>query len=489
MIIKSFPLLVILILFVTSFVMPIINKKSTVKAISFVSIICSMILSIINMNYVINNGSYIYRVGHFDAPWGIEFHIGIIEVIMGVLFTFVAAMIIWYSIYSIDKEIKEDKIPLYYLMINIIMGSLLGITYTNDIFNSYVFIEISTLASCGIVVIKTKRDNLKAALKYLIMSCLGSGLVLMGIAFLYSMTGHLNMRFIHGELMKSYSNYPNAILITLGLFTVGLGVKSAMFPLHTWLPDAHASAPAPSSAILSSLVLKAFILLLIKVLYRVFGIDIIRQFHILDIIMILGSIGMIMGSVYAIFQKNIKKVIAYSSVAQVGYIFLGIGMGTKLGLTMAIFHMVGHAVTKSALFLSAGSMIEKTGYKKLKELKGIGKEMPVTLGLFALGALSMVGIPILPGFISKWYLALASIEINRMGLIVIILASSLLNVAYYFPIIINGFFGEENLKDKVYKSKSKPLREEIPVIALIAAMIYVGAASKWIISLIKLGLG
>lgn len=488
MITKSFPLLIILILFISSFIMLVIKKNKIIKTMSLVSMFACFILSIITAIYVIKEGKFYYNVGHFSPPMGIEFYIGNIEVVMGVLFTFVALMIIWYSVYNIDRDIKENKIPLYYLLINILIGSLLGIVYTNDFFNAFVFIEISTLASCGIIVVKDKKDNIKATLKYLIMSCLGSGLVLMGIAFIYSMTGQLNITFVHNELIKVYAYYPKAILITLGLFTIGLGVKSAMFPLHNWLPDAHSSAPTSSSAILSSLVLKAFVLLLIKVLYRAFGFEIVRQFPVLNIILVLGGAGMIIGSVLAIFQKKIKRIIAYSSVAQMGYIFLGIGMGTELGVAVAVFHIIGHAVTKSALFLSVGAMIEETGHKEIDKLRGIGKEMPFTTGLFLMGALSMIGIPVLPGFVSKWNLALASIEINQLVLIIIILGSSLLNAVYYFPIVINGFFGEENLKGKVYKSKAKPIKEILPILILILAMIGTGFNSSKIIGLIKMGI-
>lgn len=488
MIIKSFPLAAILILFISAFMMPLIKKVRAVKALSLVSMALGLILSIITALHVFKEGKFYYSVGHFNAPIGIEFYIGNIEAIMGLLFTFVSFMIIWYSVYSINKEVENAKLPLYYLLINVLIGSLLGVVYTNDLFNAFVFIEVSTLASCGVIVVKDKKDNIKATLKYLIMSCLGSGLVLMGIAFVYSITGQLNITFIHQELLSVYTEYPRVILISLSLFTIGLGVKSAMFPLHTWLPDAHSSAPASSSAILSSLVLKAFVLLLIKILYRGYGIDILSGFPVLNIILILGSVGMIMGSVFAIFQKQIKRVIAYSSVAQMGYIFLGIGLGTEMGVAIAVFHMIGHAVTKSALFLSVGAMIEKVGSKEVSSLKGIGKEMPFTAALFLLGALSMIGIPILPGFVSKWNLALASIEVDNLLLIGIILASSLLNAVYYFPIVINSFFGEENLKGKVYKSKSKSIKELLPIFCLILAMIYTGFASNRIIDLLINGI-
>lgn len=487
--IKSFPLIIVLLLFITAFVMPIFNKRKAAKVLALGAMVISFTLSILNYIFVLNNGRYKYSVGHFKAPFGIEFYIGTIESIMAVLFTFVASMVIWYSIYSIDKEVNVNRIPLYYSLVNILVSSLLGIVFTNDIFNAFVFIEIGTLASCGIVVIKDKKENIKATLKYLIMSCLGSGLVLMGIAFLYSITGHLNITYIHEVLIRNHADYSNVVLVAIGLFTIGLGVKSAMFPLHIWLPDAHSSAPTSSSALLSALVLKAFVLLLIKILYRAFGVEIIAGNSILTVLIVLGLMGMIIGSIFAIFQKNLKRLIAYSTVAQMGYIFFAIGLGTEMGVVLAVFHIIGHAVTKSALFLCAGAMIEKTGHKEIEALRGIGREMPLTLGLFFIGSLSMIGIPMLPGFISKWYLSLLAIDANRPVLIVFILLSSLLNAIYYFPIAINGFFGEENLKGKVYKSKSKPIKELLPIMMLIAAMIGVGIASKNIIDVIKLGIG
>ncbi len=487
-IIKSFPLIIILILFLTAFAMPLIKNTCSIKFLSLGSIAFATLLSLIHFNYIINSNPYIYRIGHFDSPIGIEFSIGLIESIMAIMFTFVTLMIVWYSVYSIDKDIKKNRVSLYYILVHMLVGSLLGVVFTNDIFNSYVFIEVGTLASCGIIVVKDKKENIMATTKYLIMSILGSGLVLMGIAYLYSITGHLNMSFIHEELILVYDQYPRTILITLGLFTTGLGVKSAIFPLHNWLPDAHSNAPSPSSALLSALVLKAYALLLIKVLYKVFGMDIVSNFPILNIILALGCAGMIFGSIMAIYQKEIKRVIAYSTVAQMGYIFMGIGMGTTLGVTIAVFHILGHAVTKSALFLTVGSMIEQTGYHKVNEFRGIGREMPVTLGLFTLCSLSMVGIPLFPGFVSKWNFALASIQKGDLILIAVIILSSLLNVMYYFPIVINGFFGDENLAGKVYKSKSKPVKELVPIIILALVMIFLGTASQNIIHLIRAGL-
>ncbi|QEK13422.1 hypothetical protein FQB35_14760 [Crassaminicella thermophila] len=276
--INNFPLLIILLLFISAFTMPLIKKNTLVKGISLSVMGLSNILAFFTWTFVKSNGPFFYRVGHWDAPWGIEFRIGYIESIMAMVFTFVATVVIWYSVYSIEKEIKRSKVAFYYLLINILVGSLLGMVFSNDIFNCFVFIEVTTLASCGIIVVKDKKENIAATLKYLILSSLGSGLVLMGIAFLYAVTGNLNMTYIHKEIIKVYGIYKNTLLIASGLFTVGIGIKSAMFPLHIWLPDAHSSAPSSSSAILSSLVLKSPVLLLIKILYNVFGGEIIHEF-------------------------------------------------------------------------------------------------------------------------------------------------------------------------------------------------------------------
>ncbi len=487
-ILKVFPVIIILLLLLTAFAMPLLKTKKQVFWLTIPTIITTFILSASMLKYVSMVGDYFIKVGPHEAPWGIAFRIGYIEALMALLFTGVTLMISWYGVYSIHKDIKEENIKHYFLLVHILLASLLGVVFTNDLFNGYVFVEATTLASCGIIIIKNNESTSKATFKYLIMSVLGSGLLLMGIAFLYAITGQLNISAIHSELVKVAVEKQNVITISLSLLMVGLGVKSALFPLHTWLPDAHSSAPTTSSALLSSLVLKAPVVFLIKIIYQVYGLDIIRETPVFTILLVLGLAGMILGSIFAIYQKEIKRVIAYSTVAQMGYIFFGIGLGTEMGMMVALFHIFAHALTKAMLFLCVGSMIEQSGYKYKDQFRGIGKEMPVTLGAFTLGALSMVGIPIFPGFISKWYFSIATINADQYIFLGFILVSSLLNAVYYFPIVINGYFGMDNVKGKIYRSKYKPVKEVLPLAMLALAMIMISGYSSVLLEFFKMGL-
>ena len=486
--IELFPLLSIVILMLSAFVTPLLKKKNQIFGLPIVILMTLSIAAVANLFYVNQNGVYGFDIGHFSAPFGIALKIGPIESLIALLFIVVDLMITWYGYFSLEKEIKTNRLAFFQTLNALLLASLLGIVFTNDIFNGFVFLEVSTLAACGIIVVKDKKTNIKAGLKYLILSSLGSGLVLMGIAFVYSLSGHLSIDFIHESLVQNIDGKHNTVLTSIILFTIGLGIKGAMFPLHIWLPDAHSSAPSPSSAILSALVIKAPVIFLIKIYYHVYGTEIIHDTVILDLVLLFGVLGMLVGSLFARSQKELKRMIAYSSVAQMGYIFFAIGLGNTLGLVMAIYHMVAHALTKSSLFLAAGSFIEQTGHKHIDDFRGIGKEMPVTLGIFTVSALSMIGIPILPGFISKWNLAMAAIEIDKIYLLIVLLVSSLLNASYYFPIIINGYFGEDNLDGKVFKAKSKPIHQLFPLIVLTVLMVLAGYFSGNIIDFINRGI-
>ncbi len=439
-IISAAPLVIILLLLISSFVLPFLNKPiKTSLPILMVLTIFSWIHGFMYMGKDV----YTIQAGHAAPPFGIALRVSAVEISVGLLFMTITTLIIWFTADQFQREVGVKQQKTFLVLVHLLVASLLGIVYTQDLFNGYVFIEVSTLAACGIIVVKNKADNIKAAVKYLILSSLGSGLVLMGIAYLYALTGYLDMTYIHEALVPIAGEKSKMILISMVLFMTGAGIKSALFPLHIWLPDAHTSAPGASSALLSGLVIKAPAIYFLKICVLVYGYNMINQTAFLQLVLLFSGTGMIVGSLFARSQKNMKRMIAYSSVAQMGYIFFGIGLGTPAGMAIAVYHMLGHGVTKATLFLLATTFIDKLENKELDSLKGIGRHMPFEMAVFTLCGFSMVGIPILPGFISKWNLALATIETGQVWLLVIILISSVLNAAYYFPVTINGFFSEE----------------------------------------------
>jgi multicomponent Na+:H+ antiporter subunit D len=287
--------------------------------------------------------------------------------------------------------------------------------------------------------LKDNKGTLVAATRYLFMSLLGSGLFLIGITILYDVTGHLLMSNIQSSvaaLMES-GQYHLALEVVLALFCVGLATKSALFPFHSWLPDAHGSSTTSSSAILSGLVLKGYIIILIKIIYRVIGFEYVSQMRGKDILFVLGLAAMIMGSVMALREKDIKRMIAYSSVAQIGYIYMGIGAGSELAMAAACLHILVHAITKTMMFCAAGGFMEVSGDgQKFWQIRGAGRRNVLAGIAFCVGSFSLIGIPGLAGFTSKILFITSALELSspRMIAMLICLAiSTVLNALYYFP--------------------------------------------------------
>ncbi len=471
------PLITILALLIISFILP-FSKKPMRLSLGAFSLIG--LFNWLHAFLYFAKEPYAIQVGHAQAPFGIVMRVSSVEIAIGVLFTTVTALVVWFSSEQFVREVGEKQQRTFLILVHLLVASLLGIVYTRDLFNGFVFIEVSTLAACGIIVVKNKPDNIKAAVKYLILSSLGSGLVLMGIAYLYALTGYLDMTYIHESLVEISSEKSKMILISMVLFMTGTGIKSALFPMHIWLPDAHTSAPGASSALLSGLVIKAPAVYFLKICVLVYGYEMINQAAILKILLIMSGTGMIVGSLIARSQKKLKRMIAYSSVAQMGYVFFGIGLGTPAGMAISVYHMLGHGVTKSLLFLTATAFIDKLGRKDLASLKSIGRVMPFEMTVFTVCGFSMVGIPILPGFISKWNLALATIETGQILPLAVILISSVLNAAYYFPVTINGFFSDE----KPLAVNSNKVNQKALGI-LLFLLVFLGIGSGYILTAIE----
>ena len=385
-------------------------------------------------------GSYRYMMGHFPAPWGNEIRIGPLEALMALMFSGVMTVILMGGMKHIREDVEPEKTRLYFAVICLMTASLLALTFTNDLFTAYVFVEINTLTSVALVMLRYRSGMaLSAAIRYMIMSLLGSGLFLIGVVILYNITGHLLMEPIGTGIraLAASGEYAFPLTVTLGFFSVGLALKSALWPFSSWLPDAHASATTASSGILSGLVLKGYIVLLIKIFYRVTGMELVIGEGVMTVLFGLGTGAILAGSLYAMREKDIKRMLAYSSVAQVGYIFAGIGLGTETGMICACLQILVHAVTKPMLFTAAGHLAEGAGGShRFERLRGMGRRYPLCGIAFAAGALSMIGIPLFAGFGTKYWLCRAAIGAGGWKGIVTLAAvvvSTVLNALYYIP--------------------------------------------------------
>ena len=383
-----------------------------------------------------------FTMGKFPAPFGNEIRFGPLQGLLTSVFAAVMCLSLLGGRAELFEDIDPKKMGLACVMFNMVLASLQILTYTNDAFTAYVFIEISTIAACALVMIKDSGPTLVATIRYLFMSLLGSGLFLFSVVLLYAITGHLLMPQLHDSvsMLMADGSYTKVLALLLGMMTAGLGVKSAMFPFHRWLPDAHGTATTTSSAVLSGLVVKGYAVLLITMYCRVFTLETVRAFHMHDAVFALGFCGMILGSVMALRETHAKRMLAYSSVAQLGYVFMGIGLGTEAGVAAAVFQILAHAFAKPLLFVSVGRLASTTHHdKQLRALRGSAWKTPLAGFGFGIGALSMVGIPLFGGFAAKVNFSTASLfSDSKVALTLFVLAlSSVLNALYYIPALIN----------------------------------------------------
>ena len=384
---------------------------------------------------------FVYWMGHFPAPWGNELRGGPLESVLAVCFSVVMLLSVLGGMRKLDEQVGK-KVNLICVMLDLVLAAMMSMLYTNDLFTGYVFIEIMTLAACALVMSRQNGRTLVSAMRYMIMSLLGSGLTLLAITLTYNLTGHLLMENIQESIAQLNANGEYAVPITVitGLFFVGLGIKSALYPFHTWLPDAYGYSTPAASAVLSSIISKAYIFLLIKILLRVIGLDMVAHHGVLNLSFAFGVIGMILGSVSAIFSHDLRRMVAFSSVAQVGYIYAGIGLGVEAGFAAAIYHMVMHAFAKSALFISSSALANSSGNsKRFSDLRGAGFRHPIAGVCFCVASMSLVGVPVLGGFVAKLYLSDAAITHGGPHMWVMLCAlavSTLLNVLYFMKTVI-----------------------------------------------------
>ncbi|HDP70621.1 MAG TPA: monovalent cation/H+ antiporter subunit D family protein [Actinobacteria bacterium] len=424
-----------------------------------------------------SEGPISYWLSGWEPPYGIEVRFDYVSTIT-FLMTGLGVLIIFYSRKYIEHEINEDKFSLYYTLVLLLLCGMVGFSVTGDMFNLYVFLEILSLSGYALIAITEEKLNAMASFKYLVMGAISSLSILAGIALLYNVTGTLNM----ADMALRLQQFPPILTsyVALVLFVVGFSVKAAMFPVHIWLPDAHALAPSPVSALLSGLVIKVGIVGMIRILYTVYRLGgNINFIPVTNFMGWLAAITILIGAFFAFFQDDIKMIFAYSSISNIGYIVMGISLVSftqpekgYLGMVGGLIHIFNHAIIKSTLFLCAGALIYKTGFRKLSDLRGMGKKMPITCGALTIASISIAGIPPTSGFICKWYIILGAIEFGKWYFAAALLIGTLLVFAYYIKIVNAIFFREPN--EPITKVDEAPMSMLIPIVLLAIGCLVLG---------------
>lgn len=424
------------------------------------------------------SGVISYQIGHWEPPWGIEYRVDRLSSFMLVLISGMAAVVLPYARASIEREIPAESHYLFYAMLGLCFTGLLGITITGDAFNLFVFLEISSLSTYVLIALGRDRRALTSSYQYLIMGSIGATFIVIGIGFLYLMTGTLNLADIAAKITVIESSRP--ILAALAFLTVGISLKAALFPLHQWLPNAYTYAPSAVTAFLAATATKVSLYVLFRFYFTVFGETFIfNALPLPKIMLVLSLFAMFVANTVAIFQNNLKRLFAYSSVGQIGYITLGLSFDSLNGLTASITHIFNHGIAKGAIFLLIGGIVAGmttrpgvTPALTLERLAGLGRQMPLTCFGIVIGGLSLIGVPGTAGFISKWYLVLAAMEKGQWWLVGAILASSLLAVAYVWRFVEVAYFREPPIHHKAVGEA--PLRLLLPAALLIAATLWLG---------------
>jgi len=427
-------------------------------------------VSIALVRRVLAEGTISYEIGGWAAPYGIEYRIDLVSAFVALIVATIGAVVVIYARTSVRQEVAEDRGALVYSAFILCLTGLLGISVTGDVFNIFVFLEVSSLSAYALIAMGQDRRALTAAYQYLIMGSVGASFIVIGIGLMYSMTGTLNIADLAERLPAVADN--RTIPVAFTFLTVGVTLKLALFPLHLWLPNAYTYAPSAVTAFIASTATKVAVYLLLRFFFTVFGAEFsFEQMQLDKVLMPLGLVAIVTMSVVAIYQDNVKRLLAFSSVAQIGYMVLGISFASVLGVTAGILHLFNHALMKGALFMAMGCVMYRVGSVRLESMKGLGKKMPWTMAAFVGGGLSLIGVPFTVGFVSKWYLVQAALERGMWPVAAVVMFGSLLAVIYVWKVVEVAYFHEA---DPDHDIREAPLGLLIPTWVLVIASFYFG---------------
>lgn len=469
--VEHLPVLAVLLPLLTAPLCVLFNHPRVAWLFALAAAWSSFVAAIVLLFNVGHDGAMSYPLGGWAPPWGIELRVDLMAAFVLLIVTAIAAAVFTFARASVQREIDDQHIARFYAAMLLVLAGQAGIIVTGDAFNVFVFLEISSLASYAVISMGRDRRALNAAFQYLVMGTIGATFILIGIGFLYMMTGTLNMLDLAARLPEVADT--RTVRAGFAFLTVGIGLKLALFPLHLWMPNAYAYAPSVISAFLSATATKVAVYLLLRFLLEIFGIEFSLRTMPLDLILItLGLLGILSASLVAIYQRNVKRMLAYSSVAQVGYMVLGIGLASHTGITAALLHLFNHALMKGALFLALGAVMYRIGSVLIDDLAGLGKRMPWTMAALVIGGISLIGVPPTIGFVSKWYLVLATLEQGLWPLAILILIGSVLALVYVWKLIETIYLGTAPANANT--RTEAPLSMLLPTWALVLANLYFG---------------
>jgi len=430
------PVLLIVVPLALAFALPLVGliSKKIIKYIPVLAFLFNFIISLLLIPKVLHQ-TIIVKIGGFLPPIGINLFVGPVGILFSTLIALAGLLVSIYALTYIKGGSKEK----YHILYLLLLTGATGVVLTGDMFNLFVFFEILCISSYALVSFLGNKAGIESSIKYLIQGSVGSSLLLLGIGLLYGQFGTLNMADIANQIHSS--NSPS-IFVPMVLMITGLGVEAAIFPLNAWLPDAHSSAPSSISAILSGIAIEVGLYAVIRIIFTIFNASSFLMFFIF-----LGVLTLLIGEMSAFSQKNIKRMLAYSSIGQIGLIMFAVSLNTQYGVSAGLFQMVSHTLGKGLLFLTVGFMIYKTGSMEISSFEGIGKKMPLTSLLFTIGVFSIVGLPPFIGFASKFMIiraALVTGELLFTILIGLILLGTVIEGAYFFNVIQSIYFKGDN---------------------------------------------
>ena len=464
------PVLLVVVPLVAAPIAALLNRPRLSWAVAVAATLWALYAALELLSQTMATGSVHYELGGWAAPYGIEYVVDPVNAWVVVIVSLIGALVVPYARVSVEREITEDRIPLFYAAFILCLTGLLGIAVTGDVFNVFVFLEISSLSAYALIALGSDRRALTASFQYLIMGSVGATFIVIGIGLMYVMTGTLNMADLADRLPEVSGT--RTIPVAFTFLTVGITLKLALFPLHLWLPNAYTYAPSAVTAFIASTATKVAVYLLLRFFFTIFGVTFSFDVMQLDrILMPLALIAIVAMSLVAIYQENVKRLLAYSSVAQIGYMVLGISFASVLGLTAGILHLFNHALMKGALFMSMGCVMYRVGSVRLERMHGLGRAMPWTMAAFVVGGLSLIGVPFTVGFISKWYLVQAALEQGMWPVAGVVLLGSLLALMYVWKVVEVAYFREA---DPELEISEAPLSLLAPTWVLVLGNLYFG---------------